>query len=80
MKGFKKGMQDEDDKNKPAPRLPDANRTDEALLTLLLGLALSGAASLAAIASARWRSGVVVAGSSTAMSASLPGVRAAVIT
>jgi sec-independent protein translocase protein TatA len=30
VKGFKKGMQDEDDKNKPAPRLPDANRTDEA--------------------------------------------------
>ena len=30
VKGVKKGMQDEDDKNKPAPRLPDANRTDEA--------------------------------------------------
>lgn len=29
VKGFKKGMQDED-KDKPAPRLPDANRTDEA--------------------------------------------------
>ena len=27
VKGFKKGMQDED---KPAPRLPDANRTDDA--------------------------------------------------
>ena len=33
--------------------------TDEALLTLLLGLALTGAAALAAIASARWRSGVL---------------------
>ena len=30
VKGFKKGMQDEDGKDKPAPRLPDANRTDEA--------------------------------------------------
>ena len=30
VKGFKKGMQDEDDKNKPAARLPDANRSDEA--------------------------------------------------
>ena len=27
VKGFKKGMQDDD---KPAPRLPDANREDEA--------------------------------------------------
>ena len=30
VKGFKKGMTDEDGKDKPAPRLPDANRTDEA--------------------------------------------------
>ena len=27
VKGFKKGMQDDE---KPAPRLPDANRTDDA--------------------------------------------------
>ena len=30
VKGFKKGMQEGEDKDKPAPRLPDANRTDEA--------------------------------------------------
>ncbi len=29
VKGFKKGMQDDDDKDKPAPRLPDATRNDE---------------------------------------------------
>jgi sec-independent protein translocase protein TatA len=30
VKGFKKGMQEGEDKDKLAPRLPDANRTDEA--------------------------------------------------
>ena len=30
VKGFKKGMQDDEAKDKPAPRLTDANRDDEA--------------------------------------------------
>ncbi len=43
----------------PTDAFVASHSTDEALLTLLLGLALTGAAALVAIGSARWRSGVL---------------------